>query len=66
MRKAPIHRLFVSSGFDSVGAVEHPITYQPDARVKRFLEKNPIYGDVGIDDDLATFRAFAAWGIPVV
>jgi hypothetical protein len=21
---------------------------------------------VGIDDDLATFRAFAAWGIPVV
>jgi len=42
------------------------ITYEPEPHVRQFLKEHPIDGDVGIDEALATFKGFQAWGIPVV
>ena len=42
------------------------VTYEPSGFVKGFLRDYPIDGMVGIDDELATFKTFKAWGIPVV
>jgi thiol-disulfide isomerase/thioredoxin len=42
------------------------VTYEPERHVWRFLGTHPIDGEVGIDDSLATFKSFQAWGIPVV
>jgi thiol-disulfide isomerase/thioredoxin len=41
------------------------ITYEPPAKVREFLAKHAIDTEVGIDDDLATFGSFVAWGIPM-
>ena len=42
------------------------VTYEPEPHVRQFLKEHPIDGDVGIDEALATFKGFQAWGIPVV
>lgn len=42
------------------------VTYEPTGYVRGFLRDHPIESDVAIDDDLATFKTFKAWGIPVV
>jgi len=41
------------------------ITYEPRAKVREFLAKHPIATEVGVDNDLATFQSFIAWGIPI-
>ena len=41
------------------------VTYEPKAKVREFLTAHPIATEVGIDDDLATFQSFIAWGIPI-
>src|ERR1700687_276786 len=41
------------------------VTYEPRAKVSEFLATHPIATDVGIDNDLATFQSFIAWGIPI-
>jgi thiol-disulfide isomerase/thioredoxin len=43
----------------------YAVTYEPRGKAKAFLAKHPMQSPVGIDDDLATFRAFIAWGIPM-
>ncbi len=42
------------------------VTYEPTDYVAGFLRTHPIDGDVAIDDDLATFKGFKAWGRPAV
>jgi thiol-disulfide isomerase/thioredoxin len=42
------------------------VTYEPEPHVRQFLKEHPIDAEVGIDDALAAFRRFQAWGIPVV
>lgn len=41
------------------------ITYEPRAKVREFLKTHPLDTDVLIDNDLATFHSFIAWGIPI-
>ena len=41
------------------------ITYEPGAKVREFLAAHPLATDVAIDNDLATFESFIAWGIPI-
>lgn len=41
------------------------ITYEPRAKVIAFLAKHPMSTTVGVDNDLATFESFIAWGIPM-
>src|SRR5215469_3059352 len=41
------------------------ITYEPRAKVREFLKTHPLETDVLIDNDLATFHSFIAWGIPM-
>ncbi|HEX4631697.1 MAG TPA: TlpA disulfide reductase family protein [Chthoniobacterales bacterium] len=42
------------------------VTYEPDAHVREFLNKHPLRSQVAIDDSFRTFKAYGAWGIPVV
>jgi thiol-disulfide isomerase/thioredoxin len=42
------------------------VTYEPRAKANAFLAKYPMKSAVGVDDDLATFASFAAWGIPMI
>lgn len=60
-RMNQLHREFASKDVTFVS-----VTYEPEPHVRRFLQAHPIDGDVGIDDALATFKSFQAWGIPVV
>jgi thiol-disulfide isomerase/thioredoxin len=41
------------------------ITYEPKAKALAFLAKHPMSTTVGVDNDLATFASFIAWGIPM-
>jgi thiol-disulfide isomerase/thioredoxin len=42
------------------------VTYEKEEVVRPFLEKHPLRTIVGLDDGCRTFRAFQAWGIPLV
>jgi thiol-disulfide isomerase/thioredoxin len=42
------------------------IAYEPLEKVSGFLRKHPLRTTVGIDNDLATFKSFRAWGVPSV
>jgi len=42
------------------------VTYEPRAKAKAFLAGHPMKSTVAIDDDLATFSSFEAWGIPMI
>lgn len=42
------------------------ITYERPEKVREFLKKHPLLTNVGIDNNLVTFKAFKAWGIPMV
>jgi thiol-disulfide isomerase/thioredoxin len=42
------------------------IAYEPREKVSGFLTKHPLRTTVGIDNDLATFKSFRAWGVPSV
>jgi len=44
----------------------YSIAYEPLERVSPFLRKHPLRTIVGIDNDLATFKSFRAWGVPSV
>ena len=44
----------------------YSITYEPAAKVSALLRDHPLRTTVGIDNDLATFKAFRAWGVPSV
>lgn len=41
------------------------ISYEPRAKVIAFLAKHPMSTTVAVDNDLATFESFIAWGIPM-
>lgn len=56
-----LHRDFAGKDVDFMS-----VTYEPERHVWRFLGTHPIDGEIGIDDSLATFKSFQAWGIPVV
>jgi thiol-disulfide isomerase/thioredoxin len=42
------------------------VTYEPAEHVRAFLVEHPLETEIAIDSELATFRRFDAWGIPVV
>ena len=42
------------------------LTYEPTRMLQGFLKKFPMDSAVAIDQDFATFKAYAAWGIPDV
>jgi thiol-disulfide isomerase/thioredoxin len=42
------------------------VTYEPGPYVREFMKDHPIESDIGLDDSMATFKTFMAWGIPVI
>jgi len=44
----------------------YAVTYESKAQVEKFLKKREVTGVIGLDRDLATFKNYLAWGIPMV
>jgi thiol-disulfide isomerase/thioredoxin len=44
----------------------YSITYEPQNKIAGLLREHPLRTKVGIDNDLATFKSFRAWGVPSV
>ena len=42
------------------------ISYETEETVRGFLEEHPLETMVVLDNDFATFKSFAAWGVPNV
>jgi thiol-disulfide isomerase/thioredoxin len=40
------------------------ISYETEETVREFLEEHPLDTVVALDNDFATFKSFAAWGVP--
>jgi thiol-disulfide isomerase/thioredoxin len=41
------------------------VTYEPKGKASAFLAQHPMETPVAIDNDLATFSSYIAWGIPM-
>ncbi len=44
----------------------YSVTYETPAKIRSVLEHQPLITAIGFDNDLATFKAFQAWGIPAI